>query len=79
MMRPERTPMVPMIQHRNGHLGQTPQQWLHKDVFRRIRALSLAKARKAIKPVEPAVYQAFLLDRQGVGPVGGADMKASTG
>ncbi len=51
---------------------QTPQQWLHKDVFRRIRALSLAKARKAIKPVEPAVYQAFLLDRQGVGPVGGA-------
>lgn len=51
---------------------QTSQQWLHKDVFRRIRALSLAKARKAIKPVEPAVYQAFLLDRQGVGPVGGA-------
>ena len=47
------------------------QQWLHKDVFRRIRALSLAKARKAVKPVDPSVYQAFLLNRQGVGPVGG--------
>lgn len=58
---------------------QTPQQWLHKDVFRRIRALSLAKARKAIKPVEPAVYQAFLLDRQGVGPVGGARYESVDG
>lgn len=47
------------------------QQWLHKDVFRRIRALSLAKARKAVKPVDSSVYQAFLLNRQGVGPVGG--------
>lgn len=51
--------------------GDATVQWLHKDVFRRIRARSLAKARKAVKPVEPAVYQMFLLDRQGVGPVGG--------
>ena len=51
--------------------ADSPVQWLHRDVFRRIRSLSLAKARKAVKPVEPAVYQAFLLDRQGVGPVGG--------
>lgn len=79
MMRPERTPMVPMIQHRNGHLGKRPSNGSTKTMFRRIRALSLAKARKAIKPVEPAVYQAFLLDRQGVGPVGAPDMKASTG
>ena len=51
--------------------GSAATQWLHREVFRRIRARSLSKARKAIKPVEPAVYQAFLLDRQGVGPVGG--------
>ncbi|MBW3092252.1 DEAD/DEAH box helicase [Bifidobacterium sp. 82T10] len=51
--------------------GITARQWLHKDVFRRIRSRSLAKARAAIKPVAPDIYQAFLLDRQGVGPVGG--------
>ena len=39
--------------------------------MRRIRTRSLAKARNAIKPVSPQTYQAFLLDRQGVGPVGG--------
>ncbi len=55
-----------------GHfLAEKPgQQWLYIDVFRRIRTLSLAKARKAIKPVSQQSYQAFLLDRQGVGPVG---------
>ena len=47
------------------------QQWLHKDVFRRIRSRSLAKARKAVKPVDPEVLQMFLIDRQGIGPVGG--------
>ena len=52
-----------------GGAGQ--RQWLHKEVFRRIRSRSLAKARKAVKPVDPDVYQAFVLDRQGVGPVGG--------
>ncbi|MCH9276535.1 DEAD/DEAH box helicase [Bifidobacterium amazonense] len=51
--------------------GTDVRQWLHKDIFRRIRSRSLAKARAAVKPVEPAVYQAFLLDRQGAGPVGG--------
>ncbi|WP_137658045.1 DEAD/DEAH box helicase [Bifidobacterium moukalabense] len=51
--------------------GRPPQQWLHKDIFRRIRSRSLAKARKAVKPVSQQTYQAFLLDRQGVGPVGG--------
>ncbi|NEG70912.1 DEAD/DEAH box helicase [Bifidobacterium ramosum] len=54
-------------------------QWLHRDVFRRIRALSLAKARKTIKPVPPDVYQTFLLDRQGVGPVGGARYQGADG
>lgn len=51
--------------------GRSPVQYLHRDVFRRIRARSLNKAREAIRPVEPAVYQTLLLDRQGVGPVGG--------
>ncbi|NEG54481.1 DEAD/DEAH box helicase [Bifidobacterium platyrrhinorum] len=46
-------------------------QWLHRDVFRRIRARSLAKARREVRPVDPAAYQTFLFDRQGVGPVGG--------
>ncbi|MBT1172116.1 DEAD/DEAH box helicase [Bifidobacterium sp. MA2] len=54
-------------------------QWLHKDVFRRIRARSLAKAREAVKPVAPAVYQSFLLDRQGVGPVGGERYEGADG
>ncbi|MBT1162334.1 MULTISPECIES: DEAD/DEAH box helicase [Bifidobacterium] len=58
-------------------LGRT--QWLHRGVFRRIRAKSLVKARKAIRPVEPAVFQAFLLDRQGVGPVGGAHWRGQDG
>ncbi|WP_169240444.1 DEAD/DEAH box helicase [Bifidobacterium olomucense] len=52
-------------------IGQPVEQWLHREVFRRIRSRSLSKARKAIKPVEPNAYQMFLLDRQGVGPVGG--------
>ncbi|KAA8820384.1 ATP-dependent helicase [Bifidobacterium rousetti] len=51
--------------------ASTSTQWLHREVFRRIRARSLAKARSAVRPVEPAVYQSFLLERQGVGPVGG--------
>ena len=50
---------------------RSPAQYLHRDVFRRIRARSLNKAREAIKPVAPASYQTLLLDRQGVGPVGG--------
>lgn len=65
-----------LIKGRFTDLGETSeksaiQQWLHKDVFRRIRSLSLVRVRKAVKPVDPSVYQAFLLDRQGVGPVGG--------
>ncbi|WP_241519651.1 DEAD/DEAH box helicase [Bifidobacterium callitrichidarum] len=58
---------------------QSAEQWLHKDVFRRIRSRSLAKARKAVKPVEPNAYQMFLLDRQGVGPVGGERYEGADG
>ncbi len=48
-----------------------PDQWLHKEVFRRIRSRSLKKARESVKPVDVSTFQTFLLDRQGVGPVGG--------
>lgn len=54
-------------------------QWLHRDVFRRIRSRSLAKARAAIKPVSPDTYQAFLLDHQGIGPVGGEQYQGEDG
>lgn len=46
-------------------------QWVHADVLKRIRSKSLAKARKAVKPVEAAQFQSFVLDRQGVGSLGG--------
>lgn len=59
--------------------GGKAVQWLHRDVFKRIRSLSLARARKAVRPVDPAVYQAFLLDRQGVGPVGGERYEGADG
>lgn len=54
-----------------GESDEQAYQWLHREVFQRIRARSLAKARKAIKPVRQHDYQAFLFDRQGVGSVGG--------
>ena len=56
-----------------------PMQWLHREVFRRIRNRSLKNVRAAIKPVEPRAYQAFLLDRQGVGPVGGERYEGADG
>lgn len=46
-------------------------QWVHADVLKRIRSKSLAKARKAVKPVEAAQFQSFVLERQGVGSLGG--------
>lgn len=54
-----------------GEAADGVVQYLHRDVFRRIRSRSLRKARQAVRPVEPSAYQAMLLDRQGVGPVGG--------
>ena len=63
----------------SGETNHGPMQWLHRDVFRRIRSLSLAKARKAIKPVSQESYQAFLLERQGVGEVGGAHYEGIDG
>ena len=54
-------------------------QWMHVEVFRRIRALSLSNARKAIRPVGQNVYQSFLLDRQGVGSVGSERYEGADG
>ena len=59
--------------------GGSEQQWLHKDVFRRIRSRSLDKARKAVRPVEPEAFQMFLIDRQGIGPVGGERYEGADG
>ncbi|MCI1240553.1 MAG: DEAD/DEAH box helicase [Bifidobacterium subtile] len=47
-------------------------QYLHRDVFRRIRNRSLAKARAAIKLVSSAAYQSYLIRRQGIMSVGAA-------
>ncbi|ADU69186.1 ATP-dependent helicase [Pantoea sp. At-9b] len=41
-------------------------QWVAENVFRRLRLRSLQAARDATKPVDPAVYVALLLERQGV-------------
>lgn len=46
-------------------------QWVARDVLKRIRSRSLAKARKSIKPVAVADFQRFVLERQGVGSAGG--------
>ena len=46
-------------------------QWVEQGVFKRIRSQSLAKARKAVKPVGDGTFQRFVLERQGIGSVGG--------
>ncbi len=47
------------------------REWISSEVFQRLRARSLAKARKAVQAVSPAAYLRFLFDLQGLGPVGG--------
>ena len=37
------------------------------------------KARKAVRPVEPEAFQMFLIDRQGIGPVGGERYEGADG
>lgn len=46
------------------------REWVSAEVFRRLRSLSLAKARKAIHPVGSDAYLRFLLDLQGAGSHG---------
>lgn len=42
-------------------------QYLHREVFRRIRSRSQTLTRKSLKPVSPEIYQSWLLVRQGIG------------
>lgn len=42
-------------------------QYLHREVFRRIRSRSQTLTRKSLKPVNPEIYQSWLLVRQGIG------------
>ncbi|WP_101723030.1 DEAD/DEAH box helicase [Eggerthella timonensis] len=44
--------------------------WVDAGVFRRLRSLSLARARRAVQAVGQDAYLRFLLDCQGVGPLG---------
>lgn len=44
--------------------------WVEAGVFRRLRSLSLAEARRAVQAVSQGAYLRFLLDCQGVGPLG---------
>ncbi|WEV73486.1 DEAD/DEAH box helicase [Bifidobacterium sp. ESL0798] len=42
-------------------------QYLHREVFRRIRSRSQTLTRESLKPVGQATYQSWLLVRQGIG------------
>ncbi|WEV63502.1 DEAD/DEAH box helicase [Bifidobacterium sp. ESL0732] len=42
-------------------------QYLHREVFRRIRSRSQTLTRKSLKPVNAETYQSWLLVRQGIG------------
>ena len=55
-----------------GRFGQAPggegeRGWVSAEVFRRLRSLSLAKARAAVRAVPPDAYVRYVLDLQGVG------------
>lgn len=47
-------------------------QYLHREVFRRIRSRSQTLTRKSLKPVNPETYQSWLLVRQGIGTKSGS-------
>lgn len=67
-----------------GHFGRTDggkgeRVWVSADVFRRLRSLSLAKARKAVRAVDGAAFTRFLFDLQGLGPSGGQRLEGIQG
>lgn len=68
-----------LASHNDSHFAHSNAQWLHNDVFRRIRARSLAAIRKAIKPVSMPEYQKYLIRKQGIGPTGGESYDGSQG
>ncbi|WP_139652604.1 DEAD/DEAH box helicase [Raoultibacter phocaeensis] len=61
-----------LVQGRFGSAGdgREVREWVAAEVFRRLRSLSLAKARKAVQPVGSDAYLRFLFDLQGAGPTG---------
>ena len=52
--------------------GGVERTWVSAEVLKRLRSLSLAKAREAVQAVPSDAYMRFLLDVQSVGAVGGA-------
>lgn len=55
------------------------REWVSSEVFRRLRALSLAKARKAVQAVPTAAYVRYLLDAQGIGSSGSGRLEGVDG
>lgn len=51
--------------------GERTRTWVSADVFRRLRSLSLAEARRAVQAVGQDAFTRFLFDLQGLGSVGG--------
>ena len=50
--------------------GASGEAWVDADVLRRLRALSLSCARKAVRAVPAEAYERFVLDLQGIGADG---------
>ena len=59
------------MQGRFGEDGDgRARAWVETGVFRRLRSLSLAEARRAVQAVSPSAFARFLIDLQGAGPLG---------
>lgn len=63
----------------DDRLPQGVPQWVAADVLRTIRSKSLAKARKAVRPVDGVQFQSFVLRQQGVGSAGGEAYEGTDG
>ena len=60
-----------LMQGRVGEDGDgRARAWVETGVFRRLRSLSLAEARRAVQAVSPSAFARFLIDLQGAGPLG---------
>ncbi|MFR4960239.1 MAG: DNA glycosylase AlkZ-like family protein, partial [Eggerthella lenta] len=60
-----------LMQGRFGEDGDgRARAWVETGVFRRLRSLSLAEARRAVQAVSPSAFARFLIDLQGAGPLG---------
>lgn len=60
--------------------NEAPERtWVSVEVFRRLRSLSLAKARRAVQAVGQDAYVRYLLDLQGIGAAGGGRFEGIDG